>query len=111
LGPAIVSLELANYVGKNSVFMDVDSIALGRDFRESLHESLESRDVVLALIGPDWIDMNDPGGRRRLGSNRILRGGSRSHNPAICRSAYRGKIARDNPGWQGRIGLRVACTL
>ena len=61
-----LSLELANYVGKNSVFMDVDSIALGRDFRESLHESLESCDVVLALIGPDWLDIKDPGGRRRL---------------------------------------------
>jgi len=42
-------------------------------------------------------------------SNRILRGGSWSHNPAICRSAYRDTIAPDNPGWQGRIGLRVVC--
>jgi len=61
-----LSLELANYVGKNSVFIDVDSIALGRDFRESLHESLESCDVVLALIGPNWLDIKDPDGRRRL---------------------------------------------
>ncbi len=45
------------------------------------------------------------------GSDRILRGGSWSHNPAICRSAYRDKIAPDNPGWQGRIGLRVVCTV
>ena len=43
------------------------------------------------------------------GSNRILRGGSWSHNPAICRSAYRDSIAPDYPGWQGRIGLRVVC--
>jgi hypothetical protein len=61
-----LSLELANYVGKNSVFIDVDSIALGRDFRDSLHESLESCDVVLALIGPNWLDIKDPHGRRRL---------------------------------------------
>jgi formylglycine-generating enzyme required for sulfatase activity/uncharacterized caspase-like protein len=43
------------------------------------------------------------------GSNRILRGGSWSHNPAICRSAYRDSIEPDNPGWQGRIGIRVVC--
>jgi formylglycine-generating enzyme required for sulfatase activity len=42
---------------------------------------------------------------------RILRGGSWSHNPAICRSAYRDSIDPGSSGWQGRIGLRVACTL
>jgi formylglycine-generating enzyme required for sulfatase activity len=61
-----LSLELANYVGEKSVFMDVDSIALGRDFRQSLHESLESCDAVLALIGPNWLDSKDATGRRRL---------------------------------------------
>jgi formylglycine-generating enzyme required for sulfatase activity len=44
-------------------------------------------------------------------SARLLRGGSWSHNPAICRSAYRDSIAPGEAGWQGRIGLRVACTL
>jgi formylglycine-generating enzyme required for sulfatase activity/uncharacterized caspase-like protein len=43
------------------------------------------------------------------GSFRILRGGSWSHNPAICRSAGRDSIAPDDRGWQGRIGLRVVC--
>jgi formylglycine-generating enzyme required for sulfatase activity len=44
-------------------------------------------------------------------SYRVLRGGSWSHNPAICRSAYRDFIAPGSPGWQGRIGLRVVCTI
>ena len=44
-------------------------------------------------------------------SDRILRGGSWSHNPAICRSAFRDHIEPGNSGWQGRIGLRVVCTL
>jgi formylglycine-generating enzyme required for sulfatase activity len=44
-------------------------------------------------------------------STRLLRGGSWSHNPALCRSAYRDLIAPGEAGWQGRIGLRVACTL
>jgi len=44
-------------------------------------------------------------------AQRILRGGSWSHNPAICRSAYRDGNDPSSSGWQGRIGLRVVCTL
>jgi formylglycine-generating enzyme required for sulfatase activity len=61
-----LSIELANYVGPNRVFMDVDSIALGRDFRQGLHESLGLCDAVLVLIGPEWLDIKDAAGRRRL---------------------------------------------
>jgi len=43
--------------------------------------------------------------------SRMLRGGSWSHNSAICRAAYRDNIAVTEPGWQGRIGLRVVCTV
>ncbi|TCL74656.1 SUMF1/EgtB/PvdO family nonheme iron enzyme [Rhizobium sp. BK251] len=46
------------------------------------------------------------GGRPDL---HVLRGGSWSHNPAICRSAYRESISETNRGWEGRIGLRVVC--
>ena len=61
-----LSIALAKYVGEDSVFMDVDSIALGRDFRQALHERLETCDVLLALIGPGWLDAKDPAGNRRL---------------------------------------------
>jgi formylglycine-generating enzyme required for sulfatase activity len=44
-------------------------------------------------------------------SQRVLRGGSWSHNPAICRSAYRDSIAPGFSGWEGRIGVRVVCTV
>ena len=60
--------ELADLIGKNSVFMDVDSIALGRDFRQVLQERLGSCDLMLALIGPDWLDIRDASGNRRLDS-------------------------------------------
>lgn len=45
------------------------------------------------------------------GNNHVLRGGSWSHNPSICRSAYRDAMASDYAGWEGRVGLRVACEL
>jgi len=58
--------DLVLRLGRNSVFMDVDSIALGRDFREVLQERLASCDLMLALIGKDWLDGKDRTGRRRL---------------------------------------------
>jgi formylglycine-generating enzyme required for sulfatase activity len=41
----------------------------------------------------------------------VLRGGSWSHHPAICRSAYRDAMKADYVGWQGRVGLRLVCEL
>ena len=61
-------VELTRLLGKDSVFMDVDSIALGRDFRTILQERLGSCDVMVSLIGPDWLDAADPAGNRRLES-------------------------------------------
>jgi TIR domain/VHL beta domain len=64
----LLSLQLEELLGEDSVFMDVDSIALGRDFRDVLAERLQSCDLMLALIGPDWIDAVDSRGTRRLDS-------------------------------------------
>src|ERR1700739_632582 len=58
--------ELLGKLGKNSVFMDVDSIALGRDFRGALRKTLESCDLMLVLIGKDWAEVKDEAGRIRL---------------------------------------------
>src|SRR5205814_7116703 len=63
-----LSLELEQFLGKYTVFMDVDSIALGRDFRQILQQRLETCDVVLALIGPNWLEAKDGSGNRRLES-------------------------------------------
>ena len=58
--------DLANRLGENSVFMDVDSIALGRDFRSALQNTLASCDLLLVLIGRNWADVRDEGGQTRL---------------------------------------------
>jgi hypothetical protein len=59
-------IELSAQLGAESVFMDVDNIALGRDFRDVLQERLASVDVMLTLIGKDWSRAADAAGRRRL---------------------------------------------
>jgi hypothetical protein len=58
--------DLVARIGKDFVFMDVDNIALGRDFREVLRENLAFCDLMLVLIGKGWVDAKDRSGRRRL---------------------------------------------
>jgi|SRR6266850_1809472 len=57
---------LVTRLGETSVFMDVDNIALGLDFRQVLQDRLASSDLLLALIGRDWANVQDASGRRRL---------------------------------------------
>jgi hypothetical protein len=57
---------LASRLGEKSVFMDVDSISLGRDFRRELEKRLSSCDLMLVLIDRDWATLKDETGRNRL---------------------------------------------
>lgn len=57
---------LSEIVGRDSVFIDVDNIGLGRDFRHALQERLDSCDHMLTLIGRDWLEAKDASGNRRL---------------------------------------------
>ncbi|EHR69192.1 hypothetical protein BurJ1DRAFT_0295 [Burkholderiales bacterium JOSHI_001] len=58
--------DLCERLGKKSVFMDVAGIQPGRDFRKVIHEQVGECGVLLAVIGPRWLDARDSGGRRRL---------------------------------------------
>jgi hypothetical protein len=58
--------DLVERLGDKSVFMDVDSIALGRDFRSVLQETTASCDLMLVIIGRNWADAKDERGRIRL---------------------------------------------
>jgi hypothetical protein len=58
--------DLVAKLGEGSVFMDVDNIALGRDFREVIQQHLASLKLMLALIGRNWVNATDQSGRRRL---------------------------------------------
>ena len=52
--------------GQDRVFIDVAGIEPGRDFRRIIDEHVSSCDVLLALIGRNWLHAADKDGRRRL---------------------------------------------
>jgi len=52
--------------GDEQVFMDVDTIPLGADFTEAIAEAVGACDVLLAVIGRDWLSATASDGRRRL---------------------------------------------
>ena len=55
----------AHFGGKN-VFMDIDTIEPGEDFRKVVTNAVATCDVVLVMIGKQWLNMMDAQGRRRL---------------------------------------------
>ena len=47
--------RLAGHFGRSQVVRDVDSIQLGNDFADVIAAAVTSCDVLLALIGPQWL--------------------------------------------------------
>lgn len=58
--------QLTEHFGKDQVFKDVDSIQLGDDFVEVVAAAVGSCDVLLSLIGDQWLTVTGEDGRRRL---------------------------------------------
>jgi hypothetical protein len=58
--------RLVERFGKEQVFKDVDSMPLGVDFRRHLQQVVGTCDVVVAVIGGDWLTAVDADGSRRL---------------------------------------------
>ena len=57
--------RLGDHYGGGQVFKDVDSIELGDDFVEVITRAVGFCDVLLALIGDQWLAItNEQGGRR-----------------------------------------------
>ncbi len=58
--------RLAQHFGAGQIFKDVDSIELGDDFVQVITRAVGSCDVLLALIGEQWLTITDAQGQRRL---------------------------------------------
>lgn len=58
--------RLVDRYGEESVFMDIDRIPFGTDFRHHIQDALRDADILLAVIGPGWI------GKTADGKSRII---------------------------------------
>ncbi len=58
--------RLAELFDPKSLFLDVSDIEPGDDFADRIQEIVEICDVLLAVIGRNWLTVTDRAGRRRL---------------------------------------------
>ena len=58
--------SLTDYFGEDRVFRDVDDITAGANFESVLHDTIDSADAIIVLIGPNWLSAVDDKGNRRL---------------------------------------------
>ena len=56
--------DLVERFGKQAVFFDVSAIEPGQDFRKAIDANVVCCSVLLAMIGPRWLDTS--GGARRI---------------------------------------------
>jgi formylglycine-generating enzyme required for sulfatase activity len=58
--------RLADRFGVDRIFMDIDTMKVGLDFVEQIEEAVQSCDVLIAVIGKTWVNIQDEEGHRRL---------------------------------------------
>jgi hypothetical protein len=58
--------RLAQTFGRDNLFIDVDNIPVGADFVAHLNSQVAGCNVLLVVIGPNWLNAKDESGRRRL---------------------------------------------
>ena len=58
--------HLVEHFGKEHVFRDIDTIAPGAEFTKVIQESIGKCDVLIVVIGRDWLRIKDIQGQRRL---------------------------------------------
>ena len=93
------------------VFMDVDSIKSGHDFRPQIDKTIEACSIAIVVIGDQWLAPVD--GKRRIDDEddrvrieieaALRRKTDYSHSDPACLSSYQGNVASKS----GRFGLQT----
>jgi len=53
--------HLENRFGVGNVFLDIDNIPIGHDYRDHIRQTLDSCDILVAIVGPKWLERDDSG--------------------------------------------------
>jgi hypothetical protein len=53
------ALAVARYLGKRNIFIDIHRLQPGLKFKTVLEDKLRQCKVMLAIIGPNWVDARD----------------------------------------------------
>src|SRR4029453_15300702 len=82
--------SLRSHFGADRIFKHTDNIPPGADFLKFIKNELESCSVLLAIIGREWLNIQDPRAKQRRIDNpeAFLRGvgGERGHTATRLRS-------------------------
>ena len=57
---------LVEHFGEDKVFRDIDSLEPGLDFAEAIERAIESSEVLIAVVGKNWLTVTDAAGQKRL---------------------------------------------
>ncbi len=58
--------RLTTHYGNDAVYMDVDSVPFGTDYRSHFRQTMERADVLIAVIGANWLGRDGVGAVRML---------------------------------------------
>ncbi len=65
--------RLVEQYGREQIFRDIDNIPIGSDFRTVISDTMQGCDVVLAIVGPDWIGRLTDGHTRIENDDDVVR--------------------------------------
>jgi len=57
---------LSRSFGTHQVFIDTDSIRVAQNWKNAIQSALEEASVLIAVIGPQWLRLQNEEGRRRI---------------------------------------------
>jgi hypothetical protein len=64
--------ELQKYFPRESIFKDSINIDFGKVYQDEINNALQACDVLLVLIGRQWLNIQDKNGKRRLDNPKDL---------------------------------------
>lgn len=62
--------RLCEHFEPKDIFMDITAIRPGEDFVQTLEDAVAACDVLIAVIGPQWLSIVDDNGTRRIADER-----------------------------------------